>query len=98
MLYARFPARMRSVAAFSDRTHKKDSFAAPKTLPFNDFSHFAQCAYLRDLTAGPRCGSTSLRRPRIRALAKTRMNTRFSLADDGPKRAVTIILTRVPFL
>jgi hypothetical protein len=24
------------------RTHKKDSFAAQKTLPFNDFSHFAQ--------------------------------------------------------
>jgi hypothetical protein len=26
------------------RTQKKDSFAAPKTLPFNDFSHFAPCA------------------------------------------------------
>jgi hypothetical protein len=34
----------RFVAAVSGRTHKKDSFAAPKTLPFNDFSHFAQCA------------------------------------------------------
>jgi hypothetical protein len=85
----------RSVAAVSIRTRDKDSFAAPKTLPFNDFSHFAQCAQLRDLAAGPRCGSTSLRRPSVRALAKTRMNTRFSPADDGPKRAVTIILTRV---
>jgi len=36
------PARF--VAAISSRTHKKDSFAAPKALPFNDFSHFAQCA------------------------------------------------------
>ena len=31
-------------AAFCARTHKKDSFAAPKALPFNDFSHFAQSA------------------------------------------------------
>jgi len=90
------PARF--VATVSARTQNKDSLAAPKTLPFNDFSHFAQCARLRDLTAGPRCGSASLRRPRIRALAKTRMNTRFSLADDGPKRAVTFLLTRVRFL
>jgi hypothetical protein len=27
----------------SGRTQNKDSFAAPKTLLFNDFSHFAQC-------------------------------------------------------
>jgi hypothetical protein len=27
-------------AAFYGRTHNKDSFAAQKTLPFNDFSHF----------------------------------------------------------
>jgi hypothetical protein len=85
----------RSVAAISGRTQKKDSLAAPKTLPFNDFSHFAPCAELRDLTAGPHCGSASLYRPRVRALSKTRMNTRFSPADDGPKCAVTIILTRV---
>jgi hypothetical protein len=82
----------------SRRTQKKDSLAAPKTLPFNDFSHFAQCARLRDLTAGRRCGSAPLRRPRVRALAKTHMNTRFSPADDGPKRAVTFILTRVLLL
>jgi hypothetical protein len=31
-------------------------------------------------------------------VAKTRMNTRFSPAHDGPKRAVTLLLTRVPFL
>jgi type I restriction enzyme R subunit len=31
-------------AAFDGRTQKKDSLAAPKTLPFNDFSHFAPCA------------------------------------------------------
>ena len=31
-------------AAFYGCTQKKDSFAAPKTLPFNDFSHFAQSA------------------------------------------------------
>jgi hypothetical protein len=52
------PARF--VAAVSRRTHKKDSFAAPKTLPFNDFSNFAQCAELRDLTAGLRRGSALL--------------------------------------
>ena len=33
--------------------------------------------------------------PRVRALAKTRMNTRFPPANGGPKRAVTNILTRV---
>jgi hypothetical protein len=43
--------------AISRRTQNKDSFAAPKTLPFNDFLHFAPCALVRDLTAGPRCGS-----------------------------------------
>jgi hypothetical protein len=32
------PARF--VAAISGRTHNKDSFAAQKSLPFNDFSHF----------------------------------------------------------
>jgi hypothetical protein len=31
-------------------------------------------------------------------VAETRMNTRFSPAHGGPKRAVTIILTRVAFL
>ena len=36
------PARF--VATISTRTQKKDLFAAQKTLPFNDFSHFAQCA------------------------------------------------------
>jgi hypothetical protein len=87
-----------AAAAFDARTQKKDSHAAPKTLPFNDFSHFGPCAKLRDLTAGPRCGSVSPSRPRVRALAKTRMNTQFSPAQDGPKRAVTIVLTRVPFL
>jgi hypothetical protein len=30
--------------------------------------------------------------------AKTRMNTRFPPAHDGPKRAVTFLLTRLPFL
>jgi len=63
---------------FPPRTQKKDSQTAQKSLPFNDFSHFAESAELRDLTAGRRCGSASLRRPRIRALAKTRMNPRFS--------------------
>jgi hypothetical protein len=29
---------------FPAGTQKNDSFAAPKILPFNDFSHFAQCA------------------------------------------------------
>jgi hypothetical protein len=42
MLYARLPAQF--VAALSSRTQNKDSLAAPKTLPCNDFSHFAQCA------------------------------------------------------
>jgi hypothetical protein len=44
-------------AAISSRTQNKDSFAAPKILPFNDFLHFAPCALVRDLTAGPRSGS-----------------------------------------
>jgi hypothetical protein len=91
------PCGLLATAAVSARTQKKDSLAAPKTLPFNDFSHFAQCALVRDLTAGPRCGSTSLRRPRLRALSKTRMNTLFPPADDYPKRAVTFILTRIRF-
>jgi hypothetical protein len=37
-------------------------------MTFNDFSHFAESAVARDLTAGRRCGSASLRRPRVRAL------------------------------
>jgi hypothetical protein len=45
------------VAAVSARTQNKDSLAAPKILPFNDFLHFAPRALVRDLTAGPRCGS-----------------------------------------
>ena len=45
----------------------KDLFAAPKILPFNDFLHFGRCALVRDLTAGPRCGSASFNAPRIRA-------------------------------
>jgi hypothetical protein len=45
------------MTAFSHRTQNKDSLAASKTLPFNDFLHFAPCALVRDLTAGPRCGS-----------------------------------------
>jgi hypothetical protein len=53
--------RVTLAAPVSGRTQKKDSFAAPKTLPFNDFLHFAQCGQLRDLTVGPPCGSTSWR-------------------------------------
>jgi hypothetical protein len=34
------PCGLLAVAAISVRTHKKDSLAAPKPLPFNDFSHF----------------------------------------------------------
>jgi hypothetical protein len=37
---------------FPPRTQKKDSQAAPKSLSFNDFSHFAESAELRDLTVG----------------------------------------------
>ena len=90
--------RTRSVTAVSGRTQKKDSLAAPKSMSFKDFLHFARCGCLRDLTAGLRCGSPSLRLPCIRPLAKTRMNTRFLPAHDGPKRAVTCLLTRVRFL
>jgi hypothetical protein len=56
---------LRFLAAVSRRTQKKDSLAAPKTLPFNDFSHFAQCAELRDWTAGPRHSSASLSQPPV---------------------------------
>jgi hypothetical protein len=83
------------MTAFSHRTQNKDSFAAPKILPLNDFSHFARCAQMRDLTAGPCCGSAILDALCIRALAETRMNTRLSLAHDRPKPAVTFMLTRV---
>jgi hypothetical protein len=83
------------MTTFSRRTQNKDSFAAPKILPLNDFSHFARCAQMRDLTAGPCCGSAILDALGIRALAKIRMNTRLSLAHDRPKSAVTFMLTRV---
>jgi hypothetical protein len=56
-LRCRAGARARFMMAFSRRTQNKDSFAAPKILPLNDFLHFARCALLRDLTAGPRWGS-----------------------------------------
>jgi hypothetical protein len=42
-LHPDYGASARFVAAASGRTHDKDSFAAPKVLPFNDFLHFAQC-------------------------------------------------------
>jgi hypothetical protein len=91
------PARyFRFVAAVSARTQNKESFAAPKILPLNDFLHFAPCVQLRDLAAGPGCDSAILDAPRIRALAETRMNTRLSTAHDRPKPAVTFMLTRVP--
>jgi hypothetical protein len=58
------------MTAFSRCTQNKDSFAARKILPFNDFLHFAQCALVRDLTTAPRRGSPSSRSPRVRALRK----------------------------
>jgi hypothetical protein len=82
-------------AAVSARTQNKDSFAAPKILPLNDFLHFVRCAQMRDLAAGPGCGSAILDAPRIRAPAKTRMNTRLSPDHDRPKPTVTFLLTRV---
>jgi len=82
-------------AAISSRTPNKDSFAAPKILLLKDFLHFARCTQMRDLTAGPCCGSAILDAPRIRAPAKTRMNTRLSPDHDRPKPAVTFLLTRV---
>jgi hypothetical protein len=36
--------RTRSVTAVSGRTQKKDSLAAPKSMSFKDFSHFADAA------------------------------------------------------
>ena len=39
-----------------------DTHAAPKTLPFNDFLLSQDSHSLRDLTAGPRRGSTALRK------------------------------------
>ena len=66
----------RFVAAVSGRTQKKDLFAAPKTLPFNDFSHFPNApdarfdrrSTLRLNLIGPAARSRA---------AKTRMNTSF---------------------
>jgi hypothetical protein len=58
------------MTTFSRCTQNKDSFAAPKILPFNDFLHFAQPALVRDLTAGPRYGSPASNSPRVRALRK----------------------------
>ena len=89
-------ARARFMTAFSRRTQNKDLFAVPKILPLNDFLHFARCAQMRDLTAGPGCGSAILDAPGIRAPAETRINTRLSPDHDRPKPAVTFMLTRVP--
>jgi hypothetical protein len=67
-------------------------------LPFNDFLLSQDSHSLRDLTAGPRRGSTALRKPRVRRFSKTRMNTRVLRNPDGRKRAVTLALTRVAVL
>jgi len=72
------------MTAFSRRTQNKDSFAAPKILPLNDFLHFAPCAFARfDRRPALRFGG--LNAPRIRAPAETRMNARFPPAHDRPK-------------
>ena len=62
-------ARARLMTAFSHRTRNKDSFAASKILLLNRFSHFAQCTLVRDLAAGPCCGSAILN---ARAFARLR--------------------------
>jgi hypothetical protein len=64
----------------SSRTQKKDSFAEHKTLPRNDFLHFAESASLRDFTrpSMPLCDTTALAAPT--RSSETRMNTRFSPA------------------
>jgi len=42
-----------------------------KLMACNGFLHFAQYAFLHDLTAGPCRGSTSLRSAHLRALQKS---------------------------
>jgi hypothetical protein len=59
----------------SHRTQINDSRAAPKTLPFNGFSHFAESALARDLTSGRRCGRRHFARRASARFSKTRMNT-----------------------
>jgi len=66
-------------------------------LPCNDFSHFAESASLRDFTARPMPLLDAMALAAPTRSSETRMNTGFSPAHDGPKRAVTFLLTRVRF-
>jgi len=64
----------------SGRTQKKDSLAAHKTLPCNDFSHFAESASLRDFIARPMPLFDAMALPAPTRTSETRMNPGFSPA------------------
>jgi len=68
-----------------------------KTLPCNVFSHFAESALLIDFTPRPMLLFDIIALVAPTRSSETRMNTGFSPAGDGPKRAVTFLLTRARF-
>ena len=79
------PSRTRAICCGRFGPHSRQRFVRHTEDPaIQRHLAFPPCALTRDLTAGPSCGSTSLRRPHLRALSKTRMNTRFPPAHDGP--------------
>jgi hypothetical protein len=80
------------------RTHKKDSLAAPKIMACNDFLHFARCAPPLGLTRRHRLLRDGIALAAQTRSSETRMDTGFLPTHDGPKRAVTFLLTRVPGL
>jgi hypothetical protein len=64
----------------------------------NDFLHFAQCAFLRDLSLRSMLLLDIIALTAHSRASETRMNTRVSLACDGRKRAETFLLTGVRLL
>jgi hypothetical protein len=86
------------VIAAPRRTQNKDSSAAPKLLPCNDFLPSQDSRSLRDLTAARRCDRRHGVGRASAHFAETRMNTRVLRGRDGRKRAVTSMLTRVAVL
>jgi hypothetical protein len=87
-----------AVGAVSGRTHDKDSSAALKLMPCNDFLHFAQCALLRDLSLRSMLRLDNIALTAHSRTAETRMNTRVSPACDGGNASQHFYLTRMRFL
>jgi len=66
-------------------------------MPCNDFLHFTEFALLIDFTPRSMLPFDVIALTAPTRSSETRMNTGFSSAHDGPKRAVTFLLTRVRF-